>query len=365
MALQPIEGFSENEAIIESTFRRLLAAIESERESLRSTAQDLEVVKLSTGDELEQMKSRTEEWCYAQRQTIDSQWRQVQEVTDRMRVTEDGQNDEITVSVSGEIFTFSKRCVMKVEGSLFNMMFSPQHIGNLPKDHAGRYVLDWNPKCFKLIIDHLQYLERQPSAPLPRIPKEEKMNFDILVDTLQIKMFMPINRVNPKHVTSLAVRNNRITVVHRGWQTITAEHPASLARDSYFEILIEENPDPKGGLCLGVIGHIPEGTDVHKINFSDAVMYNSGNHLVGGAIGKEDVGKGMIFPAGSRVGVQYNVRKRALTFYLNKQSFGTCYIKREAWEDLQLVYPCLAMYLPDQRVLVSFGTREEVWAASG
>ena len=44
-----------------------------------------------------------------------------------------------------------------------------------------------------------------------------------------------------------------------------AEQPLPVSTSSYFEVKVLHNPDTRGGLALGVCGHLPSGTETHSI----------------------------------------------------------------------------------------------------
>mmetsp|Transcript_26357 Transcript_26357/g.68133 ORF Transcript_26357/g.68133 Transcript_26357/m.68133 type:complete len:375 (+) Transcript_26357:21-1145(+) len=356
------EDFGSSDALLESTFRRLLSAFASERDKLRNMSQSMEQAKMATAEELEAMETQTQEWCRREQLKIKDEWAKVNDITNRMKALVEGQGELIEAICTGQLFAFPKSSLSlkDFEGTLLATMFSPPYSDNLPKDSQGRYVLDINPMCFKIVVDHLQNLRLNPAAAVPVVPKEHRFNMDVLADALKLRMFMPENRMATTHSTSLLVRGSTVTAGHQGWQCITAEHPLTMARDSYFECLVERvprqdrNPSSTGGICIGVIGHVPIGTEVHRISFPDGIMYNSGNGLVGEGYANEDVAQGVALAEGSTVGIRFQVDNKSVSFFLNRQPLGTAFLKQEVLENLEFVYPCLALFVPDTRVKLNF-----------
>merc|ERR1719210_3107001 len=98
----------------------------------------------------------------------------------------------------------------------------------------------------------------QPDCPIPPIPIEQQQNMDLLCETLKLKPFLYDTKINLSHKTSLKVHGNVIHSTHEGWQVISAQHSIRMSGISYFEVKVLENPgDKKGGLAIGVMGHVP------------------------------------------------------------------------------------------------------------
>merc|ERR1711964_533792 len=127
-----------------------------------------------------------------------------------------------------------------------------------------------------------------------------------------------------------------------------------MGRDTYFEIEVLRNPDPKGGLACGVLGHRPEDQEVHRITFDDGVLYNSSNGLVGKAFSGEDVQRGLMLEEGGTFGVKYKVAERVLIFFLNGHGIGTAVLKAELRHSLTALYPAIGLFVPEQKVRADF-----------
>jgi len=355
-AVRPVE----NDALIESSFRRLLAAVESEREKIRSMWQQIEQERENTTTELERLKQDTEEWCFRERQKIDSEWKKLEDLHETMSALYPESTEVVVVNCSGVIFKFSKAALCAVEGSYLNRMFSKAFIDQIPRDSEDRYLLDFNPKCFGLVVEYLQKCidvhtrKLDPNVALPLVPVEQQANMDILAEALNLQIFLPENRIPPMHQTSLSVRGNTVEATHKGWQCIAAQRALILSKPSYFEVSIDGNPDPRGGLALGVMGHVPTGTEIHTIRLADSILYNSSNGLVGDAAGADDAVKGLQFSEGSKVGVKFDPAARSIHFFYNRQSVGSCTIRADKLDGMRTLYPVFALYMPGQRVSVDF-----------
>ena len=168
------------------------------------------------------------------------------------------------INCSGIFFQIQKRTLCSVPGSLLNTMFSDEFVHRIPRrdyEHGGTkqtfLVLDFNPQCFGYIIDWLKNRQLTLASnanaltPLPPIPPEQKANMDVLCDTLRLHQFAPPNALCMMHQTSLIVQPYSVLASYTGWQVITAQYPLRLSAPSYFEVLVEANQDPRGGLAIG------------------------------------------------------------------------------------------------------------------
>jgi hypothetical protein len=355
-ASQPQNNASiDQEALIESSFRRLLAAVESERERIRSMWNQIEQERAVSEHGLAQYTTDTNEWCAREREKVDLAYQQLEEATVRMRVMHpENEQAILQINCAGKEFAVPKSVMCQLDDSYLNVMFSDEFEQAIPRDKQGRLYLDYNPACFDLVIQYLTARSKDPRAKVPDVPPEQQRHMEVLAHSLNVRQFLRPNCLPKRHSTSLIVRGATITACHKGWQVITAEHPLSQARDSYFEIDVLCNPDPKGGLCVGVIGHRPEGAEVHRIAFNDGVLYNSHNGLVGKAYSGEDVQRGVPLMDGCTFGVKYRVMDRAVVFYCNGHGIGTAMLKLELQHQLNALYPAIAMYVAEQQVEVDF-----------
>merc|ERR1712232_941308 len=128
---------------------------------------------------------------------------------------------------------------------------------------------------------------------------------------------------------------------------------------SYFEVKIISNPSAsrgaKGGLAIGVCGHVPTGKEYYTIRFDGAILYSSGNGLVGkDTIGASNVQPGVSFMDNSTFGVKYDPSSRTLTWYQNGLSIGQCAIAAGELDRFQVVYPIFALFDVNQVIEVDF-----------
>lgn len=345
----------DTEALIESSFRRLLAAVESERERIRSMWNQIEQERAVSEHGLAQYTADTNEWCTREREKVDMAYQQLEEATVRMRVMHPQDCEEmLDINCSGKGITVPKSVICQLDESYLNVMFSQEFEQAIPRDPQGRLYLDYNPQCFELICQYLTARAKDPRAPLPAVPPEQQRHMEVLAHALNVKQFLRPNVLPRRHSTSLLIRGAQITATHKGWQVVAAEHPLSQARDSYFEVEVLKNPDAKGGLAIGVVGHRPDGSEVHRITFDDGVLYNSHNGLVGKAYAGEDVQRGCPLAEGCTFGVKYRVLDRAVVFYLNGHGIGTAMLKLELQHQLNALYPVIGMYVTEQQVEVDF-----------
>lgn len=354
---------TENEALIESSFRRLLSSVEAEREKIRTTWQDIDEERQGTAADLERLRQDTEEWCYGERQKIDAEWKRLDKLRERMSVLwpEEG-SERIEINCSGKVFTIQKNILCSIEGSFLNHMFSDAFIQNIPRDAHGRFFLDFNPLCFGHLITYLRDRREKPDAPPPVVPPELQQNMDMLCEALKLKSFMPINKINPNHGTSLKVTGgaegrNVIEATHPGWQVITSLYPIPMASTAYFEIQVTANSESRGGLAVGICGHIPKGSEIHSVRLTDSVLYNSSIGLIGDAFDTENVSKGIVLGEGCTLGVKHDVNTHRLEWFYNRTSIGHSSLKVQSLEKLFHIYPVVCLAAKDQKVEVNFVAR--------
>mmetsp|Transcript_65852 Transcript_65852/g.142875 ORF Transcript_65852/g.142875 Transcript_65852/m.142875 type:complete len:380 (+) Transcript_65852:135-1274(+) len=347
---------TENEAIIESSFRRLLAAIEAEREQLRTTWLSIDSDTKNTSQELDRLRQETEEWCMTERQKVDTLYKRLDKMREKMSILYPNERGEVLqVNCCGRHFSIPKSALCHIEGSYLNHMFSDAFIHNVPRDPEGRFFLDFNADCFEIIVKYLQAVQLSPNAPVPEVPPQQQQNMDILAEALNLKIFLRPNCILTGHGTSLQVNGNVVEAMHPGWQVISARDPLPMSGASYFEVKILANPDPtKGGLAFGICGHQPSGNEVFSIQLPDAILYNSHAGLVSQCVGMENVSKRIHFSAGSVVGLKHDISTRSLHWYFNRLCVGSCTIQPEVCEDFRVLFPVFALYVPGQKIQVDF-----------
>merc|ERR1719281_723921 len=76
----------DQEALIESSFRRLLAAVESERERIRAMWNQIEDEKQVSEAGLAEYTKDTIDWCQKKEEAVNVAYRQLEEATRAMRV---------------------------------------------------------------------------------------------------------------------------------------------------------------------------------------------------------------------------------------------------------------------------------------
>jgi len=347
---------SDNEALIESSFRRLLASIESEREKLRSTWLSIDNDTKNTSNELEKLRQDTEDWCHAERHKVEAEWKRLDKLREKMSVLYASERGQVLeINCSGRMFSLPKSALCYIEGSYLNHMFSDAFSPSVPRDSKGRYFLDFNPTCFAIIVEYLQTMQYVPDAPPPQIPPEHQQNMDVLAEALNLKCFLRPNCISSGHGTSLVVRGNSVEATHPGWQIVCAQDPLPMSGASYFEVKILANPDPsKGGLAFGVCGHQPKGNELFSIQMPDLVMYNSHSGLVASCVAMENVSKKINFSAGSVVGLKHDISNRSLHWYFNRLCVGSCTLQTEVLEQMRVLYPVFALYVTGQKIQVDF-----------
>merc|ERR1712032_539366 len=239
-------------------------------------------------------------------------------------------------------------------------MSSDEHIGGIPRDSHGRYFLDFSPVCFGILVDYLNNRRLRPGVPTPIIPADQQQSMDYLAEALQLKPFLKENQISTVHGTSLSVVGTTIESTHPGWQIISAEHPLPMAGAAYVEVTILCNPDVRGGLAIGLCGHIPQGAEVHSIRLSHAVLYNSNNGIIGDCVAQHDVAKGIQLGDGAVLGVKHDISSGSIVWYRNHAQIGSVSLKPESLEHMQSLYPVFALYIPGQKIHVDFNAKQSL-----
>lgn len=347
---------TENEALIESSFRRLIASIESQREMIRSTWKQIEDDQLQMTADMVRLKLDAEEWCNTERAKVENEWKRLDRLRERMSVLWPVEKREVLeINCSGTCFQLPKRLLCEIEGSYLNHMFSDAYIQSVPRDEEGRFFFDFNPVCFKIIVDWLEQVEERRDATIPHVPEEQKMNMDLLCEALNLKPFLRPITVQQTHSTSLRVTGNMIQATHSGWQVVAAAHPLRMSGSSYFEVRIIGNPNADTDrMAVGVCGHIPVGPEAHSIRIKDAVMYNSTVGIIGSCIDVHDVHDRIKFSEGDTFGIKHDIKTRRLHFWHNKLKIGSCTLKQDALERIRVLYPIFALHAPQQKIEADF-----------
>mmetsp|Transcript_38961 Transcript_38961/g.72471 ORF Transcript_38961/g.72471 Transcript_38961/m.72471 type:complete len:395 (+) Transcript_38961:77-1261(+) len=349
------QRITENEALIESSFRRLIASIEAEREKMRTTWSQIEEEQQATSDDLARLKLDTEEWCRSERSKIENEWKRLDRLRERMSILPGASHEVLEINCSGELLYFPKRVLSHIEGSHLNHMFSDAYIQSVPRDDEGRYYLDFNPVCFGIIVDWLRELEEKPETPVPRVPESQQLSMDLLAEALNLRQFIFGNCIKLQHTTSLKVRGNTVEATHAGWQVISAEHPLKMSGNSFFEVRILKNPDPTTDrLAIGLCGHVPSEAEVHSIRIKDAFLYNSNIGLIGDAVDANNCQEKIRFVDGMTLGIRHDIQTRMTHFYVNRASIGSVSIRDDVLERMPVLYPVFALHAAGQKIEVDF-----------
>lgn len=353
----------DNTAAIESSFQRLLGAIETEREQIRATWEEIGQEHDIATAELGRLKTETEDWCRTEKGKIDKEWNRLDSLTERMR--QFFPNPEtmqvLHINCSGKAFTVPRSTLRLVEESKLSLMFSEPIINQIPRDQEGRLYLDINPVLFTIVVEYLQNRRLRPDAPVPVIPAVHRQSMDELAEALNLTPFIFENQIAAVHNTSLYVSPvpdtssmYLIQATHPGWQVISAANPLSMAKSSYFEVRILANPNTSGGLAIGVCGHVPCGDEAHSIHLSDSVMYNSSNGLVGDCFDDDSVEKGVQMKKDDAFGVRFEPAQNAFIWYYNRKIIGASILRQDYIEKMVTIYPVFALYDPETRIQVDF-----------
>lgn len=343
----------DGEALIESSFRRLLAAVEADRASLRRSWQEVEDDNDGMREEMERLRRDTEGWITSEQAKV-LERRKALDTLKANRTVSDV-HDALHINCSGLYYKVAKGALIGIEGSLLNHMFSEAFIGYIPRDTKGFLFLDFNPICFGFVVDWLNAWRPDRSPPLPKVPPEQQMNMDVLVEALRLRPFLVPNKINPAHRTSLIVKGNLIEATVDGCQVISSLQPLPMASATFFEVRVRKCPAARCSMAVGVCGHIPQNKEVNSVRLKSSIMYSSCNGLIGGSISTANVQKGVKFVEGSIIGVRHDAATRTLTWYFNRLSIGSCVIADEVIHEFTVMYPVFALFDQGQQIEVDFG----------
>ena len=126
----------------------------------------------------------------AKRQEVESQEKALNEERQRMLQILVKDDDVISLNIGGKNKAASRSTLCQVEGSLLASMFSGRWEDKLKKDKQGNVFLDFNPDCFKLILNYLRAKKIETprsQAKKPKPPEEERSNYWNLVEYLGLR----------------------------------------------------------------------------------------------------------------------------------------------------------------------------------
>merc|ERR1739838_1003785 len=168
--------------------------------------------------QLEDAKKATEDWCYNEKQKIDAEWKRLDKLSEQMNDLWPSTifidpDPIVEINCSGTLFEIPRGALCSIEGSVLQQMFSDfRH--ELPQDENGRYLLDFNPHCFALVIEYLQNRRLRKDCPLPVVPQAQQKSMELLAQAWKLTPFLRQNRINPVHGTSLLVNVNTLQSTH-------------------------------------------------------------------------------------------------------------------------------------------------------
>ena len=126
----------------------------------------------------------------AKRKEVEFQEKVLNDERERMMQTVVKDDDVISLNIGGKNMAASRSTLCQVEGSLLASMFSGRWEDGLKKDKQGNVFLDFNPTCFKLILNYLRAKKIETprsQAKKPKPPEEETSNYWNLVEYLGLR----------------------------------------------------------------------------------------------------------------------------------------------------------------------------------
>ncbi|CAE7651021.1 SHKBP1, partial [Symbiodinium sp. CCMP2456] len=95
------------------------------------------------------------------------------------------EDDLIALNVGGEVFTTRRSTLCVFDDSYLSNLFSGRWEASIEKDSGGRYFLDFDPVCFRLLLNVLRtkrFESQRAPFPLPKVPPEKEEQFWHLVE---------------------------------------------------------------------------------------------------------------------------------------------------------------------------------------
>ncbi|XP_046851096.1 uncharacterized protein LOC124444516 isoform X1 [Xenia sp. Carnegie-2017] len=126
----------------------------------------------------------------SQRQDLESREKRLTDEKTKMMQIDNKSDDVISLNIGGESMTCLRSTLCQIDGSLLASMFSGRWEDRLTKDKDGNVFLDYDPECFKFILNYLrakkmQSPERQAIIPSP--PQEKNNDYWILINYLGLE----------------------------------------------------------------------------------------------------------------------------------------------------------------------------------
>jgi len=352
--------------VIEEDFQRLLGVFEAERARVEGAERQMACERAAVQAEVQQLRQDTEEWCLAERKKIEAEWRRLEQLTERMRGFLSSESaDVLEVSCSGQSLSVPRSVLCCAAGSRFGRLFDEEFTADMPRDGAGRLLLDFDPRCFRIVVEHLQNRRLNSNAPLPVVPSSLRGIMEPLAEAWGLAPFLLQNRLNLSHGTSLSVIGREVRSTHHGWQLISAQDPLPLSAPSYFEVRVLESPDPSSSLVVGVCGRILRASEAHTVVQQGSAMYNSACGVIGDCVeSAEVIRQGFQLTAGSAFGVRRSPGAGSLEWYHDGELIGECRLKQEWLELPRALYPVVGLCDVGQAVEVDFRAAAPAAASS-
>ena len=126
----------------------------------------------------------------AMRKDVETKEKALNNEKDRMMTIKVEDDDVVSLNIGGKIMAASRSTLCQVEGSLLASMFSGRWEDRLKKDKHDNVFLDFNPECFKLILNYLRAKKIETprsKAKTPNPPEGETSNYWNLVDYLGLR----------------------------------------------------------------------------------------------------------------------------------------------------------------------------------
>jgi hypothetical protein len=126
-------------------------------------------------------------------QRLETKQRKLEDLKSRLFGLAEGAYDIVDLNVGGQLISTQRSVLRSAEGSLLSGMFSGNFDNGLKRDKDGRIFLDVDPSLFGKILSHLRLrgiASPDFPAPLPHIPEELQLEYDLLVKYFGLESFM-------------------------------------------------------------------------------------------------------------------------------------------------------------------------------
>jgi len=224
---------------------------------------------LELKDKLEKERRRLK----IEQERLDKERNELNDEKKKLQMITKMEDDLVSLNVGGEIFSCKRSTLCLVDGSFMKSIFNGNWEERMERDSAGNLFFDFNPVCFRKIVNYLR-LKRietpERPAPFPVVPPDIKKEFDNLAFFLGLEDEF---QLDIKDHFSTSAKSSGITISEGGkiaTKDSTNSHQYVLGERLYskgiiqFSLRIESIQDNNQWIHVGVITETPQSNDTYS-----------------------------------------------------------------------------------------------------